>query len=101
MEREQNNKVVYKESNDKCVAKLEAKLNTKSFSYSTTRWITHLNPSGITSKKPSHIPSSGLSDNPMNSPSVAISVIISPLTCITPTTFPSDVPSKKPIMLVL
>ena len=35
------------------------------------------------------------------SPSVAMSVNPSRFQCITPTTLPSDVPSEKPIMLVL
>ena len=52
-------------------------------------------------KKPTHITSSGLSDHPHSSPSVAMSVNLSPWPSIISTTFPSDVPSEKPIMLLV
>ena len=51
--------------------------------------------------KTSHIPSSGPSDHPSGSPSVDMSAHLSPLPGITPTTFNSDVPSEKPMMVVL
>ena len=101
MEKEQVFKVVYKESNAHCVTNIEANWNTKSFSYPSTRWITYLDPAGMPSNKSSHIPSSGLSDHPRRCPSVSMSVNSSLLTIITSTTFISDVPSEKPMMLVL
>ena len=101
MEKEQNNKVVYKESNSHCVANLKSKCKTKSFSNSTTKWITYFYPAGIKSKKPSRIPSSGPSDHPSSSPSVAMSMNPSPLPIIASTTLPSDIPNEKPIMLLL
>ena len=55
----------------------------------------------IPSKKTFHITSSGPSYHPSGIPSVAICVHTSPFPCITPTTFPSSVPSDKPMMLVL
>ena len=54
----------------------------------------------IPSKKYSQITSTGPSDHPSVSPSVATSVYSSPFTSITPTIFPSDVLSEKPMMLV-
>ena len=101
MEKEQNNKVLEKESNAHCVSKIKSKLNTKSFCYSTTRWSTYLDPAGITRKLPSRISSIGPSDHRSRSLSAAMSLNPSNLPSITPTTFPSDVPSEKPVMLVL
>ena len=101
MEKKQNNKFVDKESNAHCVANIESKWNTKSFSYSTTIWSTCLDPDGMPSNKTSHVPSSGLSDHPRSSPSVAVSMNPIPFPSITPTTFPSDVTSEKPMILVL
>ena len=74
MEKEQNNKVVGKESNTHCDTKLKAKCNTNSFSYSKTRLSTYLDPSGMPSNKPSHIHSIGLSCHPCSSTSVAMGV---------------------------
>ena len=101
MEKEQKNKVVDKESNSHCVSKLKAKCNTKLFYYSTTRWVTKLDLVVMQSRRPSHIPSSVLSDHPSSSPSVSMSVNTIHLPSITPTTLPSDVPSEKPVILVL
>ena len=53
------------------------------------------------SKKPSRIPSSGLSDHPRISLEVAMRVHPSPLPSITPKTLTSDVTSDKPMMLLL
>ena len=50
-----------------------------------------LPPAKILSKKPYHIRSSGPSDQPSGSPSIAVSVNPSPLPIIAPTTFTSDV----------
>ena len=101
LDKEQNIKVLEKESNSHCVAKLEAKWNTKSVSYSTTRWSTYLSLDGMPSRKTSHIPSSSQSDHPSGSPSVAMSVYTSTFSIITPTTFPSYVLNEKQMMLVL
>ena len=101
MEKEQNNKVVDKEINAHCVENIEVKWNTKSFSYSTTRFSTYLEPAGKLSKKTSHITSSGQSDHPSSSPSVAMSMNTIPLLSIKSTTLTSDVPSEKSIILVL
>ena len=101
MEKDRNKKVGYKENNAHCVEKLKANWDTKSFSYSTTRWSTCLDPSGIISKKLFHITSSGPSDNPSVSPPFAIIVHTSHLPIIAPTTLPSYSQSKKPMMLVL
>ena len=101
MEKEQNNKVVDKEINAHCVANIEVKWNTMSFLYPTTRCITYLDPAEILSKITFHITSSGPSDHRSGSPSVFMSVSFIPLSNITPNTFPSDVPSEIPMMLVL
>ena len=69
--------------------------------YSTNWWIVNLAPSGIPINKPSHVPSCGPSDSPSFSSSVAMSVNTSHFPGIKPTTLSSDVPSEKPIMLVL
>ena len=101
MEKDQNNKLVDKESNAHCVANLEAKRNTRSFTSSITQWSTYITPSGISRKKPSHIPSSGPSDHPGGSPSVAMSVNTSTLPNIKPTTLTSDVTSEKKMLLFM
>ena len=53
------------------------------------------------SNKTFHITNSGPIDHSSGSPSVAMSVHPSPLSSITQTTFPSDAPSEKPMMLVM
>ena len=73
MEKDQNNKVVDKEINSRCVVNIEAKWNTKSFSYSTTGWRNYLNLDGMPSNKPSHIHSSIPSDHPSVIPLVDMS----------------------------
>ena len=93
--------MVGKENNAHCVANIEDKWNTKSFYYSTTRWITYLDLYGIPNKKTSHINSCVPSDNPSEILSVATSVHNTPSPSITPTTFLSDVPSEKPMILVM
>ena len=53
--------------------------------------VTTVPPAKILSKKPYHIRSSGPSDQPSGSPSIAVSVNPRPLPIIAPTTFTLDV----------
>ena len=56
-------------------------------------WSNYIDTDVMTNKKPSQIPSSGLSCHRRISPAVAMIFNPSPLLFITPTTLPSDVPS--------